>query len=223
MVSDPIRIGVVGLGYWGPNLARNFAALPGAELRWCCDASEAARDRAAQQHPGVRVTAELSDLLDDPELDAIALATPVSTHADLAVRVLQAGKHCFVEKPLAQSVADAERVVAAAHDAGRTLMVGHLLEYHAGVRKLKELADDGELGEVYYVYGNRLEPSASCGRTRTRWGNRSGRTTCPSCWRWPARSRPRWSRTARRTSVRGSRTSSSASCGSHPVWPRTCT
>ena len=156
MTSAPVRIGVAGLGYWGPNLARNFAALPGAELRWCCDASEAARDRAAQQHPGVRVTAELSDLLDDPELDAIAVATPVPTHADLAVQVLQAGKHCFVEKPLAQSVSDAERAVAAARDAGLTLMVGHLLEYHPGVRKLKELADDGELGELYYVYGNRL-------------------------------------------------------------------
>jgi predicted dehydrogenase len=156
MTSAPVRIGVVGLGYWGPNLARNFAALPGAELRWCCDASEAARSRAAQQHPGVRVTAELSDLLDDRELDAVALATPVPTHADLAVAVLEAGKHCFVEKPLAQSVADAERAVTAAQDAGRTLMVGHLLEYHPGVCKLKELADEGELGELYYLYGNRL-------------------------------------------------------------------
>ncbi|MDE3132729.1 MAG: Gfo/Idh/MocA family oxidoreductase, partial [Acidobacteriota bacterium] len=84
------------------------------------------------------------------------LATPVPTHAELAVQALQAGKHCFVEKPLAQSVADADRAVAAAASAGRVLMVGHLLEYHAGVRKLKELTDSGELGEVYYVYGNRL-------------------------------------------------------------------
>ena len=156
MATGPTRIGVVGLGYWGPNLARNFAALPGAELRWCCDVSESTRARTALQFPGARMTAELSDLLEDPELDAIALATPVPTHADLAVRVVQAGKHCFVEKPLAQSVADAERAVAAAEAAGRTLMVGHLLEYHPGVRKLKELADSGELGEIYYIYGNRL-------------------------------------------------------------------
>ncbi|HEX3616743.1 MAG TPA: Gfo/Idh/MocA family oxidoreductase [Solirubrobacteraceae bacterium] len=154
--QQPITIGVAGLGYWGPNLARNFAGLPDADLRWLCDGSEAARAKAALQFPGARVTAELDDLLADPELDAIVLATPVPSHAELAVRVLDAGKHCFVEKPLAQSVADAERAVAAAQRAGRVLMVGHLLEYHPGVLKLKALADGGELGEIYYIYGNRL-------------------------------------------------------------------
>ncbi len=92
----------------------------------------------------------------DESLDAIALATPVPTHADLAVQVLQAGKHCFVEKPLAQSVADAERALHAASSSGRTLMVGHLLEYHPGVQRLKQLAEEGELGDVLYIYGNRL-------------------------------------------------------------------
>jgi predicted dehydrogenase len=157
MTEPALRVGVVGLGYWGPNLARNFAALPGCELAWCCDQSEEARVRIAPQFPGTRFTAELEQLLQDATLDAIALATPVPTHADLAVRVLEARKHCFVEKPLAQSVAGAERAVAAAWAAGRVLMVGHLLEYHPGVRKLKELADTGELGErIYYIYGNRL-------------------------------------------------------------------
>jgi predicted dehydrogenase len=102
------------------------------------------------------MTGRLDDLLEDPSLDAIVLATPVPTHAELAVRVLDAGKHCFVEKPLAQSVLDAERVVKAAQDAGRTLMVGHLLEYHPGVARLKELADSDELGDIRYIYGNRL-------------------------------------------------------------------
>jgi predicted dehydrogenase len=153
----PLRIGVAGLGYWGPNLARNFASLAGCQLAWCCDDSAPARERAAARFPGTRVAAELDTLLEDPELDAIALATPVPSHAELAVRVLEAGKHCFVEKPLAQSVADAERAVAAARRAGRTLMVGHLLEYHPGVRALKELSDSGELGEqIFYIYGNRL-------------------------------------------------------------------
>jgi predicted dehydrogenase len=151
-----IRLGVAGLGYWGPNLARNFAALPGCELAWCCDPSEAARERYARALPSARFTAELGDLLGDPELDAVVLATPVPTHAALAERVLLAGKHCFVEKPLAQSVADAERAVAAAAQSGRTLMVGHLLEYHPGVAKLKEIADSGELGEIHYIYSNRL-------------------------------------------------------------------
>ena len=151
-----VRVGVAGLGYWGPNLARNFAALPGVDLCWLCDASEQVRARLAPLYPDAQLTDSLDDLLADDRLDAVVLATPVPTHAELAVRVLQAGKHCFVEKPLAQSVADAERAVAAAEEAGRLLMVGHLLEYHPGVRRLKELADTGELGEIHYVYGNRL-------------------------------------------------------------------
>jgi len=158
-VSDehkPTRIGVVGVGYWGPNLARNFAALPNCELRWLCDASEDAREKLAPSFPGVRATGSLDDLLNDPELDAVALATPVPTHAALAVRVAEAGKHCFVEKPLATTAVEAEQAVAAAERAGRILMVGHLLEYHPAVDRLKELIDGGELGELYYVYGNRL-------------------------------------------------------------------
>ena len=151
-----IRVGVVGLGYWGPNLARNFAAIPGCELAWCCDASEAARERWAPAFPTARFTADLDDLLDDPELDAIVLATPVPTHGPLAERVLRAGKHCFVEKPLAYTVEDAERAVAAARRAGRILMVGHLLVYHPGVEKLKTIADSGELGEIHYIYSHRL-------------------------------------------------------------------
>ena len=157
MTRSPIRLGVAGLGYWGPNIARNFAELPGCELVWCCDPSSAARERAAARFPGVHVVADLDEMLSDPALDAVAVATPVPTHADVAVRVLDAGKHCLVEKPLAQSVADAERVLAAAGAADRVLMVGHLLEYHPGVLKLKELTDSGELGdEIYYIYGNRL-------------------------------------------------------------------
>jgi predicted dehydrogenase len=157
MTDAPLTVGVVGLGYWGPNLARNFAAIPNCELTWCCEADPAARDRITHAFPGVRAAAAIDELLADPALDAIVLATPVPTHADLAVRVLQAGKHCFVEKPLAKSVADAQRAVDAAQAAGRTLMVGHLLEYHPGVRRLKELTDSGELGDhIYYIYGNRL-------------------------------------------------------------------
>ncbi|MCP9489063.1 MAG: Gfo/Idh/MocA family oxidoreductase [Solirubrobacteraceae bacterium MAG38_C4-C5] len=152
----PVRVGVVGLGYWGPNLARNFAGLPGAELRWCCDGRQEVRERLAAVHRQARFTGDLDDLLGDPELDAVVLATPVPSHAALAVAVLEAGKHCFVEKPLAQSVADARRAVEAAQRAGKVLMVGHLLQYHPGVVKLKELAMSGELGDVQYIYGNRL-------------------------------------------------------------------
>jgi predicted dehydrogenase len=153
---QPINVGVVGLGYWGPNLARNFAAIPSANLAWCCDETEANRERWKPSFPSARFTADLQDLLDDPELDAVVLATPVPTHGPLAERVLLAGKHCYVEKPLAYTVEDAERAVAAARQADRLLMVGHLLVYHPGVEMLKSIADSGELGEIHYIYSQRL-------------------------------------------------------------------
>lgn len=151
-----MRVGVAGLGYWGPNLARNLASLPGCELAWLCDASAPARERLAGAFPGAQPTGDLGDLLADPDLDAIVLATPVPTHAELAIAVARAGKHCFVEKPLATSAAEAEQAVAAAREAGRVLMVGHLLEYHPAVARLKELIDSDELGGLFYIYGNRL-------------------------------------------------------------------
>jgi predicted dehydrogenase len=149
-------VGVVGLGYWGPNLARNLAAIPGCQLAWLCDADEHARTRLAPSFPAARLTGELDELLADDQLDAIVLATPVPTHAELAIAVAAAGKHCFVEKPLATTTADAERAVQAADRAGRILMVGHLLEYHPAVARLKELIVSEELGELFYIYGNRL-------------------------------------------------------------------
>jgi predicted dehydrogenase len=152
----PVTVGVVGLGYWGPNLARNLAAIAGCEVRWLCDEDASARARVAAAHPGARASAEIDELLEDQELDAVVLATPVPTHAELATRVARAGKHCFVEKPLATNAAGAARAVKAAEAAGKMLMVGHLLEYHPGVLKLRELLKEGELGELYYVYGNRL-------------------------------------------------------------------
>jgi predicted dehydrogenase len=151
-----IRVGVVGLGYWGPNLARNLGAIPGCEVSWLCDASDEARAKLVRSFPGARSTDVIGDLLDDGELDAVVLATPVQTHAELAVAVAEAGKHCFVEKPLATTAADAERAAAAAESAGKTLMVGHLLEYHPAVARLKELIEGQELGDLYYIYGNRL-------------------------------------------------------------------
>jgi predicted dehydrogenase len=158
-----VQVGVVGLGYWGPNLARNFDALPGCKLSWCCDGQPAARERFDSVFRGARFTDRFEDLLADPSLDAVAIATPVPTHSELAARVLEAGKHCFVEKPLALKVAEAERVLAAQRVSGRVLMVGHLLEYHPGVRQLKQIVDSGELGHVHYIYSNRL----NLGKLRT--------------------------------------------------------
>jgi predicted dehydrogenase len=148
------RLAVVGLGYWGPNLARNFDRLPDAELAWICDSSEEALSRWAAAFPEARASADFEEVLADGSLDAVVVATPVPTHPDLATRVLETGMHCFVEKPLAQSAAEAEQVLEAAGD--RVLMVGHLLEYHPGVERLRELIDSGDLGDVRYVYSNRL-------------------------------------------------------------------
>ncbi|HET8820184.1 MAG TPA: Gfo/Idh/MocA family oxidoreductase [Thermoleophilaceae bacterium] len=151
-----MKIGVVGLGYWGPNLARNFDRLPDAELRWLCDASDEALARWGAAFPSAQATTSLDDLLADDSLDAVAVATPVPTHAELAQRVLAAGKHCFVEKPLGRSEQEAQAVVDAARSAERVLMVGHLLEYHPGIEQLSDLVRSGELGELRYVYSHRL-------------------------------------------------------------------
>jgi len=154
-VSERLQVGVVGLGYWGPNLARNFAQMAEAELRWCCDADEQRRARLAGQFPDARVTERLDDLLEDDALEAVVVATPVPSHHALAKRALEAGKHVFVEKPLAWTTAEARELEALAAERRRTLMVGHLLRFHPGVVKLRELIDAGELGDVLYVYGNR--------------------------------------------------------------------
>ena len=154
--KERLAVGVVGLGYWGPNLARNFAALDGCELRWCCDRAEDRVERWRSAFPGTLFTPQLDDLLVDDGLDAVVVATDVPSHAPIALAALAAGKHCFVEKPLSQSSSDAGEIAAAAQGAGLVLMVGHLLEYHPGVAKLKEILESGELGEVRYVYSNRL-------------------------------------------------------------------
>jgi predicted dehydrogenase len=148
-----VRIGHAGLGYWGPNLARNFGEL--ADLRWLCDLSPDLLSEQASRHPGARTTTDFEDLLADPELDAVSIATPVVTHYDLARRALLAGKHVFVEKPPAQSSVEAEELVALAEERGLAFMPGYLLLYHPAVSRLRELLEAGELGDVLYLYGNR--------------------------------------------------------------------
>ncbi len=156
MSGKPIRVGMVGLGYWGPNVARNLDAIAGCELAWCCDADADSREKWQKVYRETKFTDKIDDLLDDPELDAIAVTTPVPTHAPMVETVIQAGKHCFVEKPLAQNLADAEKIAALAAEHEKVLMVGHLLEYHPGVEQLKTMISDGDLGDVRYIYGQRL-------------------------------------------------------------------
>jgi predicted dehydrogenase len=148
-----IRVGHAGLGYWGPNVARNFAEL--ADLRWLCDLSPDLLSAAAARHPQARTTTRFDEMLADPEVDAIVLATPVVTHYELAKQALLAGKHVFVEKPQSQSSAEAEELTVLAQENDLVLMPGYLLLYHPAVSMLKELIDAGDLGEVLYLYGNR--------------------------------------------------------------------
>jgi predicted dehydrogenase len=147
------RLAQVGLGQWGKNLARNFDEL--AELVWLCDLDEERRAELGQRYPAARVTADFDDVLADGSIDAVVVATPVPTHHELARRALEAGKHVFVEKPPAMRGVEIEELAEIAEERGRVLMPGHLLLYHPGVQKLKEIVASGELGDVLYVYGNR--------------------------------------------------------------------
>jgi predicted dehydrogenase len=155
-VTDKVRVGVVGLGYWGPNLARNFDRLGDAELAYCCDLEEANLAKARSQYPQAVATDDYDRLLADDTLDAVVVATSVPTHYPLGKMAIEAGKHTFIEKPVALKAADAKDLLDTAEARGVTLMVGHLLEYHPAVAKMKELIDAGELGRVYYAYANRL-------------------------------------------------------------------
>src|SRR5918996_3204321 len=148
-----VRIGQVGLGYWGRNLARNFDDL--ADVAWLCDLSEERQSEFASRYPRARVTGRFDDLLEDPDVEAIVVATDVSSHYELARLALSAGKHVFVEKPPAMRGAEMDELCALATERDLVLMPGHLLLYHPGIRKLKEMIDAGELGEVLCVYGNR--------------------------------------------------------------------
>jgi predicted dehydrogenase len=146
-------VGLVGLGYWGPNLARNFDNL--ARLTWLCDLDGDLRSSFEARYPRARVTADYGEMLADPKLEAVVIATPVPTHYELAKLALEAGKHVLVEKPPAMKGAEMDELVALARERDLVLMPGHLLLYHPGVRKLKELVDSGELGDVLCVYTNR--------------------------------------------------------------------
>ena len=148
-----LRVGQAGLGEWGKNLARNFAEV--ADLAWLTDTADGKKDEFGARYPGARWAKSLEEMLEDPALEAVVIATPVPTHYELSKLALEAGKHVFVEKPPAMTAPEIDELVAIADERDLVLMPGHLLLYHPGVRKLKELVDTGELGEVLCVYGNR--------------------------------------------------------------------
>lgn len=151
-----IRIGVIGYGYWGPNLVRNFLDVPHAAVTWIADERPERLSLAARRAPGVWTTTDANALIAAPDVDAVVVATPVSSHFELARRALLAGKHVLVEKPLASTSTEAEQLIAEAASRKLVLMVDHTFAYTAAVRKIRELVASGELGEVYYYDSVRI-------------------------------------------------------------------
>ncbi|MEK7863352.1 MAG: Gfo/Idh/MocA family oxidoreductase [Chloroflexota bacterium] len=153
---NPLRVAVIGAGYWGPNLIRNLNEAPGADPVAVADLSQERLDAVHKRFPAVRLTTDHATLFADKSIDAVCIATPVNTHRPLVEQALAAGKHVFVEKPLAATSADAEAMVRAAEKAGRTLMVGHTFVYNPAVVTVRNLIEKGELGRVNYVDSQRV-------------------------------------------------------------------
>jgi predicted dehydrogenase len=153
---EPLRVAVVGAGYWGPNLIRNFSASQHTELRKVCDLDVERARKVVGQYSTVDVTASYEEVLADPEIEAVAIATPARTHLEVALAALEAGKHVMVEKPLASSVAEGRKLVDAAAEHKRVLMCDHTYCYTPAVAKIRELVHGGELGEIQYVDSVRI-------------------------------------------------------------------
>lgn len=155
-MKDQVNVGVVGCGYWGPNLIRNFASLVDCRLWSICDVDEERLSSIAHHYPGVYTHSSFEVFLSDDELDAVVIAVPVRLHFELASRALQAGKHVFIEKPMAASVEECDQLIELAAQNGLTLMVGHTFLYSPAVRKIKEIVDSGEIGHIQYISSRRL-------------------------------------------------------------------
>ncbi len=169
MSTASVRIAQIGCGYWGPNLARNFHELPTADLVACCDLDEARLSQAQVRYPTIKTTADYQSLLDDPEIDAVVLATPAPTHYALTKAALTHDKHVLVEKPLTLSSDQARALITLAEEQGRVLMVGHVFEHNPAVWKIKELIDEGEIGVPYYAYSTRVNLGRVRSHLNTLW------------------------------------------------------
>jgi predicted dehydrogenase len=145
-----INIGIIGYGYWGPNIVRNFSGIEGARVVSICDANQSALDRARKSYPHTTLTSERNDILNSKEINAVAVITPVSTHFELAKKALENGKHVFVEKPFTATVAQAEELIELAEKKKLTIMVDHTFIFTGAVKKIKKLIDEKALGELYY-------------------------------------------------------------------------
>jgi predicted dehydrogenase len=146
-----MKVGLIGYGYWGPNLLRNLHETDGVEITRCVDLRPDRRASASKRYPGLQVSDDAEEIFRDPEISAVAIATPVSTHFELAKRALEASKHVLIEKPITRTTAEAEALIHLAQGKGLVLMVDHTFIYTGAVRKLKQMIEAGELGELYYL------------------------------------------------------------------------
>ena len=151
-----VNIGQIGCGYWGPNLLRNFNGLHDCFVKAVAELDDKRADYINRNYPQVKVTKDYQHILDDPEIDAVVVATPARTHYGLAKAILQSNKHAFVEKPLAMTSSEVKELIAIAEEKNRIVMVGHTFEYNVAVRVLKEYISNDEIGDVYYIYSHRL-------------------------------------------------------------------
>jgi len=149
-------VAIIGHGYWGPNLLRNYMEVPGVSVKWVCDPRAEALDKVRRRNPSQATTQSYDEVLADAAVDAVVIATPISTHFELAKTALEAGKHVFVEKPMTSSTADAEELVLLAHRTGLTLMVGHTFVFSPPVRKLGDLIHRGHLGDIHFITSSRV-------------------------------------------------------------------
>ena len=156
MSGDVVDLAVVGLGYWGPNLVRSLHDVPNARIAQVCDRDRNALERIARRYPSLATTTSVDEVLEDSTIDAVVIATPVSTHYDLAMAGLRAGKHVLVEKPLAASLRESVELVDEAHERGLVLMPGHTFLYSPPVMLVHDLIDAGELGDVYFISSSRV-------------------------------------------------------------------
>ena len=163
MKREPLRVGQIGVGYWGPNLLRNLSANPACRVVMAADLSQERRDYVNKNFPAVKTCADPQEIIKDPEVEAVVIATPAGTHFELAMAALQAGKHILVEKPMARTPQEVEAIGACARQQRLVAMAGHTFVYNAAVHCLKKLIESGELGQVRYIYSRRL----NLGRVRS--------------------------------------------------------
>ena len=155
-MKDILNAGVVGCGYWGPNIIRNLNSLPECSIKKVCDLSADRLSHMKRQYPDIEITDDFENIINDSEIDIVAIATAVSTHFDLAKKSLQAGKHTFIEKPMASSSEQCRQLIQIAEAGNLTLMVGHTFIYNDTVRKIKKIVDSGEIGDLLYMSSRRL-------------------------------------------------------------------